>query len=180
MISKTIVACCWKSSLLVGIVCLAIACGSKVRPARSAKPRSDYKEDASVFRPSPVPEASPASPPKLPASEGVANMPDHRHKVEQALDSAAQWNGRLRFIQGYRLLVYNGKNRDEANMAKSTVYKSIPGLPVFTEYKQPYFKVKVGNFFERLEAQPYLVKLREAFPNLLLVPEPIRLQDLKP
>lgn len=180
MTSETISAWWWKSSIFVMVSLAGLACSTSQKTSKLPEKNSEYREDATVFRPTPT-HAAELLLSAFPKDQvDMTNIPDDRFKIEQALDSALQWNSRLRFIQGYRLQVYNGKDREAANKVKSQVYKTLPGIPVFTEYRQPYFKVKVGNFFERIEAQPYLVKLKAEFPTLLLVPEPIRLQDLKP
>ena len=41
------------------------------------------------------------------------------------------------------------------------------------EYNQPKFRVRVGNYFSRLEAQKDLIRLKRPFPNAILVPEKI-------
>jgi hypothetical protein len=70
-----------------------------------------------------------------------------------------------RIGKGYRLLVINTSKRDEAVAAKSTVYENFPELKAYLIYQSPYFKLKVGNFKERKEAEAYQDKLRKFFPK---------------
>jgi SPOR domain len=70
-----------------------------------------------------------------------------------------------RIGKGYRLLVINTSKRDEAVAAKSTVYENFPELKAYLNYQSPYFKLKVGNFKERKEAEAYQDKLRKFFPK---------------
>jgi SPOR domain len=70
-----------------------------------------------------------------------------------------------RIGKGYRLLVINTSKRDEAVAAKSTVYENFPELKAYLNYQSPYFKLKVGNFKERKEAEAYQDKLRRFFPK---------------
>lgn len=139
-----------------------------------------YVEDVSQFRPvfesfkdeaSDIPEIK---------EEALVNLKDDRDRLHTVRDSIFSWNKKIKYIQGYRIQVYNGRDRNEANKVKSAVYRLLPDADVYTEYKQPYFKTKVGNFFQRLEAQASMVALTREFPMILLVPDQIPVSELMP
>ena len=67
--------------------------------------------------------------------------------------------------KGYRLLVVNTNNRDEAVDAKTKVYTFFPELKSYLIYQSPYFKLKVGNFKDRKEAEEYRERLQKYFPR---------------
>jgi hypothetical protein len=67
--------------------------------------------------------------------------------------------------RGYRLLVVNTNKRDEAVDAKTKVYTFFPELKSYLIYQSPYFKLKVGNFKERKEAEEYKKRLEKYFPK---------------
>lgn len=56
-------------------------------------------------------------------------------------------------FKGYRLQVLNTRNRDDAFKAKATVLENFPSEKVYVLYQSPYFKVRVGNFVTREEAE---------------------------
>ena len=70
-----------------------------------------------------------------------------------------------RIGKGYRLLVINTNNRDEAVSAKTKVYTFFPELKSYLIYQSPYFKLKVGNFRERKDAEEYRERLQKYFPR---------------
>lgn len=70
-----------------------------------------------------------------------------------------------KYVKGYRLLVINTNKRDEALAAKAQVYNHYPELNAYLIYQSPYFKVKVGNFKERKDAENYQKKLQPYFPK---------------
>lgn len=70
-----------------------------------------------------------------------------------------------RIGKGFRLLVINTSKRNEAIAAKSKMYSYFPELKTYLIYQSPYFKLKVGNFKERKEAEEYQLKLKKYFPN---------------
>lgn len=67
--------------------------------------------------------------------------------------------------KGYRLLVINTNKREEAAAAKTTVYTYFPELKSYLLYQAPYFKLKVGNFKEKKEAEDYQKRLEKYFPK---------------
>ncbi|MEM9675002.1 MAG: SPOR domain-containing protein [Bacteroidota bacterium] len=71
--------------------------------------------------------------------------------------------------QGFTLQVYAGNSRERANEAKLKVYDALPD----SEPKMAFntlFRVRVGEYDNRLEAQQDYIALKEFFPNVLFVP----------
>jgi hypothetical protein len=71
--------------------------------------------------------------------------------------------------KGFRLLVVNTNKRDEAIAAKTKVYTYFPELKAYLIYQSPYFKVKVGNFKDRKEADDMRQQLTRYFPKGVFV-----------
>jgi hypothetical protein len=91
------------------------------------------------------------------------------------MDSIAERNKRLKFAEGYRIQVYSGDKKEEAMKAKNKVYDLAPDVDVYPEFRSPVFRVRVGDFLDRLEANYVLVKLQKDFPNALIVPDKINI-----
>jgi hypothetical protein len=70
-----------------------------------------------------------------------------------------------RIAKGFRLMVITTNNRDEAIAAKTKVYTYFPELKAYMWHQSPYYKLKVGNFKERKEAEDYQKKLNIYFPK---------------
>ena len=68
-------------------------------------------------------------------------------------------------MKGFRLLVINTNSREEAIAAKTKVYSNFPELKAYLIYQAPYFRLKVGNFKDRDEAEDYQKKLNKYFPK---------------
>jgi hypothetical protein len=67
--------------------------------------------------------------------------------------------------KGFRLMIINTNKRDEALAAKAKVYSHFPELKAYLSYQSPYFKLKVGNFKDRKDAEAYQNKLNIYFPK---------------
>ena|SRR5688572_11003466 len=70
-----------------------------------------------------------------------------------------------RTMRGYRLLVVNTNNRNEAIAAKTKIYTYYPELKAYLQYQTPYFKLKAGNFQTREEAEKYRKRMATLFPK---------------
>ena len=71
--------------------------------------------------------------------------------------------------KGFRLMIINTNKREEAIAAKTKVYTYFPELKAYLLYQSPYFKLKVGNFKERKDAESYQKRLNEYFPKGVFV-----------
>ena len=70
-----------------------------------------------------------------------------------------------RTAPGYRILVINTNDRAKASEAKARIYQQFRELPAYLMYQSPFYKLKVGNFREREEAEQYLVDIQRLFPS---------------
>lgn len=70
-----------------------------------------------------------------------------------------------RMANGFRIQVINTNDRNKANAAKTKVYQSFPELKPYLIYQAPFFKLKVGNFKTREDAELYIEDLRRLFPS---------------
>ena len=94
--------------------------------------------------------------------------------------NAAIRRANARTAKGYRLLVVNTNKRDEAIAAKTKVYTNFPELKAYLIYQSPYFKLKVGNFRTREEAQQYQRNLGYYFPKgVFVIPDIIEITPEK-
>jgi len=74
-----------------------------------------------------------------------------------------------RFVQGYRILVMNTNDRSKVNEAKTKIYQQFPELKAYLLWQAPFFKLKVGNFKDRKEAEEYLTEIQRIFNNSVYI-----------
>ncbi len=80
--------------------------------------------------------------------------------------------------QGFRVQICteSGNNaRDLANGQKASFYTKYEGKKAYLEWESPNFKVRVGDFKNRLEATLYWKQLTEDFPASYVVMDEIKL-----
>lgn len=70
-----------------------------------------------------------------------------------------------RSAQGYRIQVISTNNRTKALEAKTKIYQRFPELKTYLMYQSPFFKLKVGNFLDRQDAENFLQDIMQLFPT---------------
>jgi len=74
-----------------------------------------------------------------------------------------------RTASGYRILVINSNDRKKVFAAKAKIYQLYPELKPYLLYQAPFYKLKVGNFRTKEEAEEFLVELSRDFPTGLYI-----------
>jgi hypothetical protein len=162
------------SILIFTYVCMLSQVVFAQKHKASANP---YYEDLSLVRPTfqnpdSVTSAS-STTGKTPAN--TLYQHDVTDKLNSRLDTLAKINQKHSTVQGFRILIYTGSSSDESQKMKQQVYAYNSDLNVYTQYKQPSFRVKVGDFIDRVEASYILNDLKKNFPNAMIVPDQINL-----
>src|SRR5215831_11513425 len=62
-------------------------------------------------------------------------------------------------FKGYRLQVLNTRNRDDAFKTKASLLENFPDEKTYILYQSPYFKVRIGNFINRADAEDFKKQL---------------------
>jgi len=96
-------------------------------------------------------------------------------KVNAVLDSIDKLNLLRKVVSGYTIQVYSGLNREEASDTKGRLARELDRRADM-QYLQPKWRVRVGNYYNSLDAQKDLVRVKRSFPNAILVPESIPLR----
>lgn len=71
---------------------------------------------------------------------------------------------------GYRVQVFDDNNvrtaKQEAQSRKQMIESRFPLLTAYVSFNSPYWRVKVGDFTTRSEAEAAMAEMRQAFPSM--------------
>ena len=62
-------------------------------------------------------------------------------------------------FKGFRLQVLNTRSRDDAFKTKAMLLENFPDEKTYVLYQSPYFKVRIGNFVNRNDAENFKKEL---------------------
>ena len=104
-------------------------------------------------------------------NEPIQSPYDLDDRLRAITDSMVARNDTIRLIDGYTILVYSGNNEIEAGRVRNRLFDIVPELETRFSYKLPTYFVKVGQFYQQIEAQPLYKKIRRYYPTSSIVPE---------
>jgi hypothetical protein len=79
---------------------------------------------------------------------------------------------------GYRIQIFSGSDRKQAYNVQSKFQNKFPDTHTYLSYRDPNFKVKVGDFRSRIEAEKMVEEMKPAFGGLFILSEKINLPKL--
>lgn len=72
-------------------------------------------------------------------------------------------------VRGYRIQVFSGNNqnksKEEAEKKRNLIKAEFPQHQTILQYDSPSWRLRVGNFTSRYEAEELLKELRKSFPS---------------
>ena len=143
----------------------------------SASKEVGLSEDLSAYRPKfPAPPADAGSQ-GAPAEPIVVVVPNNHvnRRVLALLDTVANANKGIKYAQGYRILAYTGTERKMAMDIRKAIIDRVPEERDYLQYRQPTFRLKVGDYLSRVEAQQVLARIKDISPNALIIPDQINI-----
>jgi hypothetical protein len=75
--------------------------------------------------------------------------------------------------KGYRLQVLSTRHREDAFKLKTQLLKKFPSQQTYVVYQSPYFKVRIGNFINKPEAEDFKNKLLRSYRQHAYIVEDI-------
>ncbi|PWK26221.1 sporulation related protein [Arcicella aurantiaca] len=181
---------------------LASACSSKVvsggnssgattndnsttsQSSNSSFPKKNTDEDLSLYRPkfksstdTESNSQSNSSQPVQASKTPLSDMPLHvNKKLDAILDTIAMRNKSIKFTNGFRIQIYVGNDRKAADDAKIYTYQKYPEIFPYLSYQQPIYKVKIGDFLNRMDAERYYADLKELYPSAMILPDRVEIK----
>lgn len=81
-------------------------------------------------------------------------------------------------IKGYRVQIHFGPEKAKALDVKTKFNTEYPDTRAYLDYQQPYFKIRVGDFRTKLEAEKMKQEILGSFPGAFIVNDDIELPPL--
>ena len=158
------------TAAVIGVPIFVVGCINKP-PASSQYLEKGYFEDLSFLRESPE-----------------KNNVDSNNINEISIIEESKFNKELeniyityentpknKYLNGYTIQIFSGLEREKADSIFFTADSIYSELDIYTLYDQPNYRVKVGKYFYRINANKALNKLINDFSEAIIVPERIKI-----
>lgn len=110
--------------------------------------------------------------------EGI--VVNQSQQIRQLVNSEVESNA-TKMVNGYRIRLYIGSSRDARNESLSVLKKFnslYPYINAYRSYSSPNFKVTVGSFRNRVEAESLLRQIKGNFPDAFIVRDKFRFPSM--
>ncbi|MCC3157685.1 sporulation protein [Hymenobacter sp. 15J16-1T3B] len=137
------------------------------RPATTAGRATQPAEDLSKYRPKFSP---PPAPKPLTGKTFVTPTASVNALIDQRLRDQAYTNQNVKYTSGYRIQAYVGLERDEAMAIRRAVISRYPEETDYVVFKQPIYRLFIGDYPTRLDAERAMLRIRPLAPKAELQP----------
>lgn len=125
--------------------------------------------------------------PKISYSQDTANVYGQveiiqDHKVDVLLNKHLRYSQNHQYLPGYRIQIFfdSGNNSKRGAMsAKAVFITKYPDVEAYIIFQEPYYKVRVGDFRTRMEAEGFLEIIINEYPNAYRVNDNINFPEIK-
>jgi SPOR domain len=141
-----------------------------------------YEEDLAQYRPkfkaANEVEVQPSdSQPVQSSKPTISDSPLHVNKrLDAILDTIAMRNKAVKFTNGFRIQIYVGNDRKAADDAKIYTYQKYPEIFPYLSFQQPIYKVKIGDFLNRMDAERYFSDIKDTYPSAMILPDRVEIK----
>ena len=98
--------------------------------------------------------------------------------ISRAMDYYQTLANSTDYVNGWRIQLINTDNRRQMEAARSRFSSEYPYLKMTWEHVQPYYKVKVGAYKDKMELEAFLRTLKADFPRAIPVRDKIYKSEL--
>ena len=107
----------------------------------------------------------------------ISDAPLHvNRRLDAILDTIAIRNKSMKFTNGFRIQIYVGNDRKSADDAKIYTYQKYPEIFPYLSYQQPIYKVKIGDFLNRMDAERYYSDVKDLYPSAMILPDRVEIK----
>ncbi len=78
------------------------------------------------------------------------------------------------YIDGFSIQLYLGDDRSDADSVVKKIKEIDSLIYKNTVFTQPNYRVKVGRFIDRFDANKEFLRFKKNFPNAIIIPEKIK------
>jgi len=114
-------------------------------------------------------------------SQNVGSNPnvDRDPRIDRLVEKHRQYNQANPGVDGFRVQIFfdSGNNsKKAAQTARERFMQLYPDIIAYLTFKSPYYRVRVGDFRTKLEAEGFLFQISSTYPNAFTVPDRVQVE----
>ena len=100
------------------------------------------------------------------------------YKPIVSADGKKQVTGSIYSAKGFRIVIYNGSDKNAALAAKNKFSRAFSGTRSYFSYNVPSYKIKIGDFENKNEATKFMRRLMAIFPSSFIAPDLVTVKKI--
>lgn len=99
-------------------------------------------------------------------------------RIDSLVALSVAYNQSFPYISGYRVQIYMASGNDalsNAEIVKKDFEQNFPDLTAYITFREPYYRVRVGDYRTRLEANQLLKPIRKSYQDAWIIQDKISL-----
>ena len=102
-----------------------------------------------------------------------------KEAIIDSVDNAYQnaWKA-VKYCEGYRIQLVAVSNKNGAQKVYNDFKAAFPETNAYLSYTEPTFRVRVGNFKNRIDAYRFLMKIQGQFPGAFITKDKISFREI--
>jgi hypothetical protein len=113
---------------------------------------------------------------KLKQTQKLRGTPLYKPIV--SADGKKQVTGSIYSAKGFRIVIYNGSDKNAALAAKNKFSRAFSGTRSYFSYNVPSYKIKIGDFENKNEATKFMRRLMTIFPSSFIAPDLVTIKKI--
>ena len=98
--------------------------------------------------------------------------------IQRVLNLYKTFAKEKRQVNGFRVQLASNNNRQTLLSTKANFLQQFPAVPAYIEYQPPQFKLRVGDFKTRIDADAFREEIIISFSSAFVVPDKIILEGI--
>lgn len=97
-------------------------------------------------------------------------------KIDLLIDKHKYLNRHQAVLDGWRVQIFfdaGANSKRKATEVQSRFTSRYSGVAAYLSFKEPYYRIRIGDFRTRIEAEGFLQKIKGEYPNAFAVSEKI-------
>lgn len=101
-------------------------------------------------------------------------------RIDSLMNSQIKLNNSKRGVEGYRVQIHHNRSqsREESQKVRAQFSSDFPNLKTYLEFKSPYYKIQVGDFVNKLEAQKIQKEISKIYRGTYIVPAIVPFEEV--
>lgn len=102
-------------------------------------------------------------------------------RIDSLVQLHIEYNANHPVFQGYRIQILMASGNDALDItenAKTEFLELYPDIPVYLTFGEPDYRVRVGDFRTRLEAEKFLEEINRKYPGAWVIQDYINFPNL--